>query len=79
MALLARCGRRLTPMNLYRYFVMSALMVLAASHTLAAEYNGFKIDESKAPLSRDVQKSLFKQIDIIESVDLPPAVLDSMK
>jgi hypothetical protein len=66
-------------MNLYRFFVMSALMVLAASHTLAAEYNGFKIDESKAPLSREVQNSLFKQIDIIESVGLPPAVLDSMK
>ena len=66
-------------MNLYRYSVMCALMALAASHTLASEYRGFKIDESKVPLSREVQESLFKQIDIIESASLPPAVLDSMK
>jgi len=66
-------------MNLCRYFVISALMALATSHTVAAEYNGFKIDESKARLSREAQESLFKQFDIIESAALPPAVLDAMK
>jgi hypothetical protein len=66
-------------MNLYRYFVISALMLPAASHTVAAEYNGFKIDESKVRLSREAKESLFKQIDIIESTALPPAVLDAMK
>jgi hypothetical protein len=66
-------------MNLRRYFVMSALMVLAASHALAAEYNGFKIDDSKAGLSSEARESLFKQLDIIESAALPPAVLDAMK
>jgi hypothetical protein len=66
-------------MNLCRYFVMSALMVLAASHALAAEYNGFKIDEAKAGLSSEARESLLKQLDIIESAALPPAVLDAMK
>jgi len=54
-------------------------MVLAASPAVAAEYNGFKIDESKTRLSREAQESLFKQIDIIESAALPPTVLDAMK
>lgn len=54
-------------------------MVLAASHTAAAEYNGFKVDESKERLSHEAQESLFKQIDIIESAALPRAVLDAMK
>jgi hypothetical protein len=66
-------------MNVCRYFVMSALMVLTASHAFAAEYNGFKIDESRENLSREARESLFKQIDIIESAALPPAVLDAMK
>jgi hypothetical protein len=66
-------------MNLYRYFVMSALMVLAASQAVAAEYNAFRIDESRAHLSREAQESLFKQLDIIESAALPPAVLGAMK
>ena len=60
-------------MNLYRYFVMSALMVLTASHAIAADYNGFKIDESRGSLSGEARESLFKQIDIIESAALPPA------
>jgi hypothetical protein len=58
---------------------MSALMVLMASHAFAVEYNGFKIDESREVLSREARESLFKQIDIIESAALPPAVLDAMK
>lgn len=66
-------------MNLYRYFVSSALMVLAASHTVAAEYHGFKIDESRLSLSHEVQESLFKQIDIIESAALPSVVLGAMQ
>jgi hypothetical protein len=66
-------------MNLYRYFVSSALMVLAAAHTVAAEYHGFKIDESRLRLSHEVQASLFKQIDIIESAALPSAVLGAMQ
>ena len=66
-------------MNLFRHIVVSALMGLAASNSVAAEYNGFKIDESRAHLSRAAQASLFKQIDIIESAALPPAVLDAMK
>ena len=65
-------------MKLYRYFGIAA-MVLAASPAVAAEYNGFKIDESKTRLSREAQESLFKQIDIIDSAALPPAVLDAMK
>ena len=66
-------------MNLCRYFVMSALMGLAASHAIAAEYNGFKIDESKGGLSSEARESLFKQLDIIGSAALPPAVLNAMK
>jgi len=67
------------PMNLYRYFVMSVLMGLAASHAIAADYNGFKIDESRGSLSPEARASLFKQIDIIDSAALPPAVLDAMQ
>lgn len=66
-------------MNLCRYFAMSAWMVLAASHALAADYNGFKIDEAKAGLSSEARASLHKQLDIIESAALPPAVLDAMQ
>lgn len=66
-------------MNLYRCFVMSTFLVLTAPATLAAQYQGFLIDESKVRLSREARESLFKQIDIIESTALPADVLDAMK
>jgi hypothetical protein len=66
-------------MHLYRRFFIAASMLLAASHTLAADYHGFRIDESRTHLSGDEQASLFRQLDIIESAALPPAVLDAMK
>jgi hypothetical protein len=62
-----------------RYLVVTAALALCASHTLAAEYHGFKIDESKGRLSREQEDSLFKQLDIIERAALPPAVIDTMK
>jgi hypothetical protein len=66
-------------MNLYRFYFVIATLALSASHALAADYHGFKIEDSRATLSHEAQQSLFKQIDIIESASLPPAVLDAMK
>lgn len=57
----------------------TALIFTAGSATAATSYHGFSIDESAHPLAPDVTASLDAQLDIVEAVGLPPAVLAILK
>lgn len=45
----------------------------------ADSYHGFSIDQSARPLAPDVMASLTAQLDIVDAVGLPPAVLAALK
>lgn len=45
----------------------------------ATSYHGFSIDQSARPLAPDAMASLDAQLDIVEAVGLPPAVLATLK
>lgn len=57
---------------------MWALCMAASAHA-ATSYHGFSIDESAGVLAVDVTASLDAQLDIVDAVGLPPAVLAAMK
>jgi hypothetical protein len=66
-------------MRLTSYLYIAASIGLATSSALAADYHGFRIDESRAQLSQEARESLFRQLDIIDAAALPPAVSDAIK
>lgn len=61
-----------------RLFACLAFLMLCAAGT-AAEYHGFQIDDRARQLAPDALASLTAQLDIVEAVGLPPAVLQVMK
>lgn len=62
-----------------RFLLMLSALCLAASAHAATSYHGFSIDESAGVLAADVTASLDAQLDIVDAVGLPPAVLAALK
>lgn len=68
-----------------RLFAVFILMLASLDGLAATEYHGFQIDDhllgadQKADLSPAVLSSIYEQLNIVESVGLPPAVLASFK
>lgn len=62
-----------------RLFACFALFLFCAGSSIAGEYHGFLIDERAQPLAPEALASLTAQLDIVEAVGLPPAVLDALK
>lgn len=66
--------------QLFSFSFAIALAALAGSScALAADYHGFRIDESARQLSPDQLASLQGQLDIVDAAGLPPAVLAAIK
>lgn len=66
--------------QLFSFSFAIALAALAGSScALAADYHGFRIDESARQLSPDQFASLQGQLDIVDAAGLPPAVLAAIK
>jgi hypothetical protein len=65
-------------MNL-RHLVAAVLAAVSVSASAATDYHGFSIDDAARPLAPDVMASLTAQLDIVDAVGLPPAVLAALK
>jgi hypothetical protein len=58
--------------------VFTAFLAVAAS-ALAADSHGFRVNDPRGALTAEAQASLDEQLQIVESVGLPPAVLDAIR
>ncbi len=58
--------------------MLGVTMHLSSAHA-GTGYHGFSIDQSARQLAPDVMASLNAQLDIVEAVGLPPAVLAALK
>lgn len=57
----------------------SLTLILHCGGAVAGDYHGFQIDEHARQLAPDELNSLTAQLDVVEAVGLPPAVLDVLK
>jgi hypothetical protein len=70
---------------MYRQFAALLVSCLASLNAMATDYNGFQIDEhlldagQRAAFSGAPATSVIEQLKIVESVGLPPAVLEGLK
>jgi hypothetical protein len=62
-----------------RNLVVFIASLAIAGAAVAADSHGFRVSDPHGALTPEAQASLDEQLQIVESVGLPPAVLDSMR
>jgi hypothetical protein len=62
-----------------RQLVVFIAFLAAAASALAADSHGFHVNDPRGALTAEAQASLDEQLQIVESVGLPPAVLDIIR
>jgi hypothetical protein len=64
---------------MFRQLAVFTVSLAVAGAALAADSHGFHVNDPRGALTAEAQASLDEQLQIVESVGLPPAVLEAIR